>query len=106
MKLFTDELVELFKDYPLYSQQDEEDPKVIAKFFDPCGSATWYILELDPVERIAFGYVTGLTADEYGYVSIDELESIERPWGLSIERDLYLPQNQRLSHFIKRNGHG
>jgi len=105
MKLFTDELVELMKDYPLYSQQDEEDPLVVCKFFDPCGSATWYITELDPVERIAFGFVTGLAHDELGYVSLEELESIERPFGLSIERDLYFTQH-RLSHFKKRNDHG
>ena len=105
MKLFTDELVELFKDYPLYSQQDEEDPLVVAKFFDPVGSATWYVLELDPVERIAFSYVVGLQVDEYGYISIDELESIERPFALTLERDLYFVPG-RLSTFIKGNGHG
>jgi hypothetical protein len=105
MKLFTDELVELFKDYPLYSQQNEEDPMVVAKFFDPCGSATWYLTELNAEERIAFGYVTGLSYDEFGYVSIDELESLERPFGLTIERDLYFTQH-RLLHYVKRNGHG
>jgi hypothetical protein len=31
----------LFKDYPLYSQDGEKEPKVIAKLFDPVGSATW-----------------------------------------------------------------
>ena len=55
LKFFTDELVELFREYPLYSQQDEEDPLVVCRFFDPCESATWCTTELDPVERIAFG---------------------------------------------------
>ena len=77
MKLITEEFEELFKDYPLYSQEKKSDPKVIAKLFDPAGSATWYLTEYDPVEKIAFGYVTGLQVDEWGYTSITELESIK-----------------------------
>jgi hypothetical protein len=100
MKIVTEEFEELFKDYPLYSQEHESDPLVVAKLFDPCGSATWFLLEYDPVERIAFGYVTGMTADEYGYTSLIELESIERPFGLTIERDLYFVQ-RRLSALLK-----
>ncbi|MBT4456206.1 hypothetical protein HOC54_03630 [Candidatus Peregrinibacteria bacterium] len=29
---------------------------MIAKLFDPCGSASWFLLEYDPIEKIAFGY--------------------------------------------------
>lgn len=101
MKLITPEFEESMKDYPLYSQEHEDDPLVLAKFFDPCGSATWLILEYDPVEAIAFTYVMGLTCDELGYTSLVELESIERPFGLTIERDLY-SQPARLSKF--KNG--
>lgn len=96
MKLITEEFKRLFKDYPLYSQEHEEDPLIVAKLFDPVGSATWYLLEYDPVEKIAFSYVTGLHENEFGYVSLEELESIERPFGLTIERDLYFVQ-KRLS---------
>ena len=39
-------------------------------------------------ERIFFGYVDGLDR-ELGYFSLDELESITRPFGLGIERDLH-----------------
>ncbi len=98
MKLITPELEKLFEDYPLYSQEHEEDPLVIAKLFDPCGSATWLMLEYDPVEKITFCYVMGLGNDELGYTSLVELESIERPFGLTIERDLYF-QQARLSKF-------
>ncbi|MBU2512136.1 DUF2958 domain-containing protein [bacterium] len=100
MKLITPEFKELLKDYPLYSQENEEDPLVVAKFFDPCGSATWLILEYDPKEAIAFCYVMGLSHDEFGYTSLIELESIKRPFGLTIERDLYF-QPARLSKFKK-----
>lgn len=99
MKLVTEEFEALFENYPLYSQENESDPIVVAKLFDPCGSATWYLTEYNPMDRIAFGYVTGLTADEYGYVSLVELEGIERPYGLTIERDLYF-QPKRLSECV------
>ena len=104
MKLITPEFEEIMKNYPLYSQQNESDPVIAAKFFDPYGAATWWITEYNPVEKIAFGYVTGLVEDEFGYVSLTEMESIKRPFGLTIERDLYFTQ-ARLSTFIKRNGH-
>ena len=69
---------------------------VITKLFDPCGSATWYLTEYDSVEKIAFGFVCGLQVDEFGYVSLAEQESIQRPFGLTIEWDLYFVQ-KRLS---------
>jgi hypothetical protein len=102
MKLITEEFEELFKDYPLYSQENEEDPLVVAKLFDPCGSASWWITEYDPIEKIAFCYVTGLVQDEWGYTSLIELESIERPFGLTIEQDLYF-QQKRVSECVSKN---
>jgi hypothetical protein len=101
MKLITKEFEDLFKEYPLYSQEHKEDQLVVAKLFDPCGSATWFLTEYDTETKTAFGFVTGLTADEWGYVSLTELESIERPFGLTIERDLYFNQ-ARISKFIKK----
>ena len=68
--------------------------------FDPCGSATWYATEYDAENKIAFGYVTGLAFDEWGTFSITELESIKRPFGLGIERDLYFKE-QRFKEIIK-----
>ena len=94
MKLITEEFEELFKDYPLYSQEEVKDPLVIAKLFDPCGSASWFLLEFDPVEKIAFGYVTGLQVDELGYISLTEMESIKGPLGIGIEQDMYFIQKQ------------
>jgi hypothetical protein len=73
---------------------------VVAKLFDPCGSATWYLTEYDPVEKIAFGYVTGLIEDEFGYTSLTELESIKGPLGIGIEQDMYF-QQKKLSELKK-----
>jgi len=63
MKLITEEFEQLFKDYPLYSQENEKDPLVVAKLFDPAGGATWYLTEYDPVEKVAFCFVVGLQVD-------------------------------------------
>ena len=98
MKLITKTLEERFEKIGCQSQT--ADPIIIAKFFDPCGSATWYASEYDAENRIAFGYVTGLAFDEWGTFSITELESIKRPFGLGIERDLYFKE-QRFKEIIK-----
>ena len=100
MKLITPEFEALFKDYPLYSQEDAEDPLIVAKLFDPCRSASWFLTEYDPAEKIAFSYVTDLVQDEIGYTSLIELESIERPFGLTIESEMHFVQ-KRLSEVKK-----
>ena len=87
MKLITEEIKKRFDE--VGSQEENLDPIVIAKFFDPCGSATWYATEYDAEHNVAFGYVTGLFEDEWGSFSITELESTQRPLGLKIERDIY-----------------
>ena len=98
MKLITKTLEERFEKIGCQSQT--ADPIIVAKFFDPCGSATWFATEYDAENKIAFGYVTGLAFDEWGTFSITELESIKRPFGLGIERDLYFKE-QRFKEIIK-----
>lgn len=81
MQLLTEEDRKLFAEkYPLYSQDSKRgDALVVLKYFLPGTAATWYILEGSPEgeDFIFFGYVTGLAEDEYGYVSLKELESVE-----------------------------
>ena len=86
MKLLTKKLR---KDLPeLYSQEDlQDDAKAIVKFFTPWANWTWYALEFDGEDRF-FGYVVG-DYPEYGYFSLKELESVNGPFGLKIERDKY-----------------
>ena len=75
----------------LYAQDGKgTDAMVFAKFFNPCGSATWYATEYDPEEGIFFGHVD-LFGDggELGYFSLEELKSITLPFGMKIERDKY-----------------
>lgn len=92
MKLLT---VALRKQFPKLYQTEEtpvEEKKVIAKFFTPWTSWTWYATEFDG-EDLFFGLVDG-QEKEWGYFSLKELESLRGPWGLKIERDLYFGQPQ------------
>ena len=62
--------------------------KAVVKLFDPTGSATWYLSELNPDDNIAFG-LCDMGYAELGYVSLDELSTLKVKMGLGIERDLY-----------------
>jgi hypothetical protein len=87
MKLITKEIENLLP--PLRAQEEKGmDAIVYAKFFTPDSNWTWFATEFDPVERLFFGYVCG-QENEFGYFSLDELESCRGPFGLPIERDLY-----------------
>ena len=80
---------QISKTYPLYSQDGmAENAICIAKFF--IGSWTWYILEgnFENGDFIMFGIVINGVGDEYGYVSLRELEGTNVR-GFQVERDLY-----------------
>ena len=89
MKLMTEELRKALP--ALYSQENEADPTVICKFFTPWSSWTWYAYEYSPEEQLFFGKVfSEMCPDgELGYFSLQELESIQGPMGLTIERDIH-----------------
>lgn len=71
----------------LYTQEDEEDPVVICKFFAVWTNWTWYAIEFDGKDTF-FGYVAGHEA-ELGYFTLSELQGLKGPMGLGIERDMY-----------------
>lgn len=107
MKLLTEELVKKFEEYPLYSQDGKMgNAKVIAKFFNPMGQGTWLITEgdiirdeqgnIEDVEMFGFVNLVGMDYAELGYVSLNELQSVKLPFGLTIERDLYYPEDINL----------
>jgi hypothetical protein len=89
MKLMTKELEKNFA--KTGSQEKVKDPIVVAKFFNPTGAGTWYATEYDPKDKIFFGYASifGDHNDEWGYFSLEELQSFRGRFGLGIERDLY-----------------
>jgi hypothetical protein len=76
----------------LGSQNGTDNPIIVAKYFNPMGSATWYVIEYIPEQEVCYGYVTGMAYDEFGYFTIHELESLRLPLGLKIERDLFFDE--------------
>jgi len=94
MKLLTQEIIHRL---PKLGSQDGKDPrevKVVAKFFDPTGSWTWYVTEGEQREDgdwEFFGFVRGFE-NELGYFTLNELEhakdGLRGLRGVPIERDL------------------
>lgn len=110
MNLMTKELEKLLEKYPLGSQDGlGGQAKVIVKYFNPVGVGTWFITEgnkLDNGDYEMFGYCH-LGDDEYaelGYVMLSELEKLNLPFGLKIERDLYLSKNCTLVDAMREVG--
>ena len=100
MRLMTKELEKRFS--KVGSQENVKDPVIIAKFFNPQGAGTWYATEYDPKDEMFFGYVSifGGWDDEWGYFSLEELESCKSTFGTVIERDLYWTE-QKASTVIR-----
>jgi hypothetical protein len=74
---------------PLYSQEEKGmDAVAKVKFFTPWSDWNWWATEYDPATKVFFGLVEGFER-ELGYFSLEELESVRGPGGLTIERDLY-----------------
>lgn len=110
MKLITKELEKEFENYPIGSQDGlGGKAKVIAKFFNPTGVGTWLITEASKLENgdyEMFGYCH-LGDDEMaelGYVYLSQLESLKLPFGLSVERDLYIPKDCDLIKAMELTG--
>lgn len=94
MKLVTKQLEKELVKYPLYSQESKgNDADVVCKFFSPVGAFTWYVTEAEKLEDGDWHFF-GLVINNYGerelgYFLLSQLEEIELPHGLGIERDLY-----------------
>ena len=90
MKLITKEIGrEAQAAFKTYSTKGFEEQNVIAKFFDPAGSWTWYLLNQDPQDTdYLWGIVDGFEV-EIGSFSLSELQTARNHLGIGIERDLY-----------------
>ena len=93
MLLMTKELERTFEGFPIGSQDGlGMDAEVVVKYFNPCGRGTWLITEGEKQEDgdwLLFGYCH-IFEWEWGYVLLSELESVKLPFGLSIEREIYV----------------
>jgi hypothetical protein len=86
-----------------YSQESSKDPVVYFKAFTPWSNWTWYATEGEEEgdDFIFFGYVVGFER-EWGYFSLNELQSVNGPAGLKIERDIHFtPRNASTISDIK-----
>jgi hypothetical protein len=94
-KIITKAIEELFEKYPLYSQENAGgDAKVLCKIFNPYGSGSWYITEVEKQEDgdyRCFGLVN-LYETELGYFMLSELLNARiNVFGsrMPLERDTY-----------------
>ena len=79
----------------------EMDHKPVVKFFDPTGSATWWISEMMADEDTLFGLCDlGFGCPELGNVSLKELATTKVRFNLNIERDLHFVGNKPLSEYL------
>jgi len=86
MQLLTQEIR---KQLPQLGVQDNNpDPTVYVKFFNPCGIGTWWATEFDPESGIFFGKAD-LGFPELGTFALEELQGYKGPMGLGIERDIH-----------------
>jgi len=94
MKLLTEEIRKKLPKLGATSNLSADKIKIVVKFFDPCGSWTWYAAEgqQEGDDFIFYGLVRGFE-NEYGSFSLNELQSVKGPLGLGIERDLHFGEH-------------
>jgi hypothetical protein len=71
-----------------FDKGSDMEQMVVAKFFDPMGSWRWFLMNMDKDGDYCWGIVDGY-AVEMGSFSMRELQSIQLPLGLGIERDKF-----------------
>lgn len=104
MKLLTKAIKEKLKANAVKSQgvgsaDFQREVKPVVKFFNPTGVGTWLISEMDN-DGIMFGLCDlGMGSPELGYVSLQELEEVKLPFGLSIERDIHWEANKTIIEY-------
>tara|TARA_R100000734_G_C3256280_1_gene56290 strand:- start:192 stop:566 length:375 start_codon:yes stop_codon:yes gene_type:complete len=97
MKLITEEI----KTKLASNKGDPNLDKPYLKLFNPTGEGTWLISEMIDEDTL-FGLCDlGMGFPELGYVSLQELESIELPFGLKIERDMFFTPDKTLSEYTE-----
>ena len=91
-KLMTLSLEKALQRRPIGSTE-EYGPRarIVTKYFNPCGAGTWLVTEGEKQKNgdwLFFGYVH-IQEWEAGYFMLSELENVELPYGMGIERDVF-----------------
>jgi hypothetical protein len=107
MQLITKQIRKQLEDNYIETQAAETsernfDPRPVVKLFNPVGSQTWLITEIEPGTNNAFGLCDmGMGSPELGYVSIDKLAALKLPgWpNMGIERDIHFEADLTISEY-------
>lgn len=100
MKLFTKAIEAKAQDqYKLGA--DMEKQVIIAKFFNPAGAGTWYLMNMDPNDSDYCWGVVDLFEVVVGSFSKSELENYKGKFGLGIERDLHFEEVNAKEFYIE-----
>ncbi|MBS1516104.1 MAG: DUF2958 domain-containing protein [Bacteroidetes bacterium] len=91
MELFTKEIEAKAKEQ-YHKGNDLESQVVIAKFFNPTGAGTWYLLNQDPEDTNYCWGICHIFEWEIGSFSKSDLVEYKGKFGLGIERDLYFEE--------------
>jgi len=97
MKLLTKAIIKKLPELYTTEKIPDTEKTVPLKLFAPWSNWTWYAVEGRPEvdedgkptgDWLFFGLVEGHER-EWGYFTLKELEAVNGPFGLKIERDLY-----------------
>ena len=88
MTLLTQELESKLRSNSKANKNGDKSFPFVVKLFNPYGSGTWYLSELDDND-IAFGRCDLGHGAELGYISLQELRDYRSPLGGRIERVRY-----------------
>ena len=89
MKLLTKAIIKKLPELYATDKVVLEEKKVVVKFFTPWSYWTWFVFEGEKQEDgdyKFFGMIHG-SSNEMGYFMLSELQSVNGPFGLKIERD-------------------
>ncbi len=81
----------------------DQDHAPVVKIFNPMGSATWLINEMDPTtpDLLVGLCELGMGSPEYGGVSRADLENFRNSQtGLGLERDRFFQATSKMSGYI------
>jgi hypothetical protein len=92
MKILTQEILRAFTKQGNTDNMEPTAIKIICKFFNPTGVGTWYCYEYDGNDRMwCFAELGDKAYAECGTASMKELQELQLPHGLKIERDKFFP---------------
>ena len=112
MKLITKEIMNKLEKAgaePVPVTETGNDIKPWLKLFNPVGAETWLIGAISEDGDTMYGLCDlGWGCPELGFVSLNELESLPLPMGLTIERDMYFEPTKTLAEYAsaaRKAGH-